>query len=65
MEFIYCIMYLLVASIVIYFLGRIIPYKWINENKFPFKSFAFEKDGKLYEKLKIKSGKISYPMQVN
>lgn len=61
MEFIYCIIYLLVASIVIYLLGRVIPYKWINENAFPFKSFAFEKNGKIYEKLKIKKWKNKLP----
>ena len=61
MEFLYCIIYLAIMSLTVFIIGRIYPRKWIKENKFPFKSFRFEKNGKIYEKIKIKKWKTKLP----
>lgn len=61
MNFLYCVLYLIALSAVIYFIGRIFPRKWIYEYKFPFKSYNFEKNGKIYEKLKIRKWKTKWP----
>ena len=61
MKFLYCFLYLLIVSIVVFLIGRIIPRNWINENSFSFKSFKWEKEGKIYEKLKIKKWKTKLP----
>lgn len=61
MEFIYCVLYLIISGIIVFFIGRIVPRKWIFENKFPFKSFKFEKNGKIYEKLKVQKWKTKLP----
>ena len=34
-------------SILVFLLGRVFPRKWLCPNSFPFKSYAFEKEGKL------------------
>ena len=57
----YCLIYVIVLSIVIFLIGRIYPRKWIKENAFPFTSFKFEKNGKVYEKIKIKKWKTVFP----
>lgn len=61
MEFLYCLLYLATMSILIFLIGRFFPRKWIFENSFPFRSFAFEKDGKIYEKIKIRKWKTVWP----
>ncbi len=47
------ISYLLFISISSFFIGRVLPYKWFNYNKFPYKSFKFEKNGRVYLQLRI------------
>lgn len=49
-----CVQYLAVTGIIAFFLGRLIPKKWFRADKFPFSSFAFEKNGKFYNKFKIR-----------
>lgn len=61
MRLLLCVLYLLIVSVVVFLVGRFIPKKWIKEDKFPFKSFKFEKDGKIYEKIKIKKWKTKLP----
>jgi len=61
MRFIYCILYLILSGLTIFFLGRAIPRKWIKEDKFPFRLFKFEKNGLIYEKLRIKVWKTKLP----
>lgn len=61
MNLLNCVLFLVASGLVIFFVGRIFPRKWIRENRFPFKSFNFEKNGKIYEKLKIKRWKTKLP----
>ena len=49
------LIYLLLISVFIYVIGRIYPRKYIFENAFPFNSFAFERQGKIYDKINIKN----------
>lgn len=60
-KFSYWLLYLLSLTVVIYVIGRIFPRKWIKEDKFPFRSFGFEKEGKIYDKIKIKKWKAKWP----
>lgn len=57
----YAILYLLGIAILAFLLGRLYPKAWINENCFPFKSFSFEKNGNVYQKLKIMKWKTKLP----
>lgn len=61
MKFLFCFIYLLILSVFVFLIGRIIPRSWIKEDKFPFKSFKWEKNGLIYEKLKIKKWKTKLP----
>ena len=61
MDFLNCVVYLLIISVSVYFFGRIFPRKWINEEAFPFCEFAFEKGGKIYNKIHIKEWKTKLP----
>ena len=53
--------YVLVVGLACFFAGLIIPRHIFDENKFPYKSFKWERDGKIYEKLCIKKWKAKLP----
>lgn len=61
MNLLNCILYIIVTGVAIFFIGRIFPRKWIHEDKFPFKSFKWEKDGQIYNKIKVKKWKTRLP----
>ncbi len=42
-------------------LGELLPRRWFNWDKFPFKTYAWEDGGKLYERLKIRRWKDKMP----
>lgn len=48
-----CVLYLAVIGLLLFLLGRIIPKKWILYDRFPYGSFPFEKNGKIYKVLHI------------
>ena len=61
MGFLYSMLYLLVISIACFIVGRLYPKKWVMENKFPFSSFAFERNGAIYNKIGIARWKTKLP----
>lgn len=54
MKVLYCGLYLAVLGIGMFLLGRWIPRKLFHPNAGYWRCFAFEKEGRLYEKLKIR-----------
>ncbi len=56
-----CLIFIIVSGMCIFIIGRIFPRKWIKENKFPFKSFKIENNGKLYDKINIRKWKTKLP----
>lgn len=44
-----------------FFLGEKLPRKWFHPDRFPFRSFVWEKDGKIYEKIGIQWWKNRTP----
>ncbi len=48
-------------SVLSHIVGELLPRKWFREDRFPFRAFAWENDGKIYEKLKIKKWKTKVP----
>lgn len=61
MQFLKTIHYILCVSIAVFILGRVFPRKWIFEDRFPFKSFEFEKGGRIYNKIGIMKWKTKLP----
>jgi len=41
--------------------GMSLPRKWFNHNAFPFRTYSWEKDGKVYDLLKIRGWKTKLP----
>lgn len=54
MKLLKCAIYLALTGTVGFFAGRIIPKRWLKPEKGWFRSFSFEKDGAIYEKLGIR-----------
>jgi len=48
------ILYLACLSIFGFLFGRILPKPWFRWDAFPYRAFAFERDGKIYDKVKIR-----------
>lgn len=48
-----CFFYLAAIGLVLFLLGRMIPKKWMLYDRFPYSPFPFEKDGKIYQALRI------------
>jgi len=61
MRLIRCVVYYLLTGFMSFFLGRILAKRRIKYTSFPFKSFSFEKDGKIYDRLNIKSWQKKIP----
>lgn len=59
--FIRCICYLAVAGILSFLLGRILPEKWFQYDKFPYRIWKLEKDGNLYRRLGVHKWKEKFP----
>ena len=57
----YAFLYILGIGILAFLIGRIYPRSWIRTDIFPFKSFAFEKNGNIYHKIKIMKWKTILP----
>ena len=50
-----CLIYIGANGLVFFLLGRLIPRDALDENSFPFRSFEFEEDGRIYDRIGIKS----------
>ncbi len=57
MELIGSIIYVGLTGLISFYIGAFLPRSMFDENKFPYKSFKFEKNGKIYEKLHIRKWK--------
>lgn len=53
MQFLKCACYLAGLGILSFVLGRLVPKAWFDYTRFPYRVFAFERDGKVYDALGI------------
>ena len=56
-----CFVYLSAVSIIAFFVGRLLPKNWFRPDLFPYRSYKFEKDGKIYDKLNIRKWQNKVP----
>lgn len=56
-----CLLYLAAVSLASFFLGRILPKGWFRSDKFPFRPFHFEQEGRIYQHLGIRKWKDGFP----
>lgn len=61
MGFWHCILWLAGTGIAAFVLGRILPKRWFRGDRFPFRSFSFERDGKIYDRIRIKTWQNKVP----
>ena len=61
MDWLYSAIIILGSGLLVFILGRIFPRSWINPYNFYFKAWKWEKEGKIYEKIKIKKWKTKWP----
>lgn len=59
--FLKCLAYLAGVGMASFLIGRILPKSWFQYERFPYRSFSFEKNGKIYEKIKIRKWKDVLP----
>lgn len=61
MAFLYCLIYLAVTGVLAFIVGRLLPYGLLDEQRFPFRPFGFERDGGIYERIGIKKWQSRIP----
>lgn len=61
MKLLKCSVYLALTGVVGFLAGRIMPKSWLQPEKGWFRSFAFEKNGAVYEKLGIRKWQKKLP----
>lgn len=59
--FLRCVFYLAFTGSASFLLGRILPKQWFPYDKFPYKPFRFEQNGKIYEAIGIRRWKDMLP----
>lgn len=56
-----CIFYLMVVGLILFLVGRMIPKKWMHYDRFPYRLFSFEKNGKIYNVFRIQRWREKLP----
>ncbi len=56
-----CTIYLAICGIGSFFLGRILPKTWFHFNHFPYRSFPFEQEGRIYHRIGVRKWKDAMP----
>ena len=56
-----CLIYLAGMAVWGFVAGRILPYSWLDETKYPFRPLPFEKNGRIYEKIGIRKWQNKLP----
>lgn len=57
MELLWSICYIGITGLISFYTGAGLPRRWFNDGRFPFRSFRWENNGKVYEKLNIRKWK--------
>lgn len=61
MKLLMTIVYVAVIGILAHYIGESLPRSLFSEKKFPYRAYAWENDGKVYNRLKIKKWKTHLP----
>lgn len=61
MNFRKCFWFLSITGVIAFFAGRLLPKKWFRADLFPYRSYKFEQDGRIYDKLNIRKWQNKVP----
>lgn len=56
-----CAIYLASTGIVMFLAGRLLPYRWMKWENFPYRPYGFEREGSIYKKLGIQHWQSRLP----
>lgn len=54
-------LFVLVVGILSHYVGEALPRAWFHPDRFPFRAFSWEREGKIYDKLRIRDWKDQLP----
>lgn len=61
MPFLYSLIYVAILGILSHVIGEALPRRWFLWGKFPYRAWKWEKNGKIYDALKIRAWKDRMP----
>lgn len=61
MAFLYSVLYVIAIGIASHFIGEAIPRRWFHYDRFPYRAWRWERDGKIYDALHIRKWKDHVP----
>lgn len=61
MGFLKCVIYIAILGVVSFIVGRLLPACMFHTDRFPYKSYKWEKNGVIYNKLKIRKWQSKVP----
>lgn len=61
MRFLNCFLYLVITGVMAFFLGRLLPKKWFRADSFPYRPYAFEDNGRYYERFGVRKWQHKLP----
>ena len=61
MAFLKSVIYVLVLGIAAHYIGEALPRRWFHWDRFPFRSWEWERGGTVYEKIRIQDWKDHVP----
>lgn len=61
MEFLNCVIYTAAIGVGSFILGRLMPTSWFREDRFPYRGYRWEHDGKTYQALGIRKWQNRVP----
>ncbi len=61
MAFLKSVIYVAVLGVASHFIGEALPRKWFVWNRFPYRTYAWEKNGKVYDVFRIRTWKDRVP----
>lgn len=61
MDLLKCILYVAAIGILANVVGNALPRRWFHADRFPYKLYAWEQEGKIYEKIHIRAWKDKLP----
>ncbi len=61
MPFLKSVLYVLICGVASHFIGEALPRRWFHHDRIPFRPWKWEKDGEIYEKIRIQDWKDHMP----
>lgn len=61
MAILYCALYIAAIGIASHYIGNALPRRWFRADAFPYRSFAWEQEGKIYRRIGVQHWKEKLP----